>query len=655
MDEDNFLNGFAKDTFLSGNDIKNENFSFGPLSTEVSDTVNTIYCLPSGDRLPSGASPAAEKIGNVPEIWMNILSQADQVTLKAAIRVNKAWYTEDATITSERLLNIQSLRRLTHLHTWPTNNIGTTKCTVTAAELISLIEALQELVDLRIWLEFDFFRFEEAVEVAYDLPGRYPQFDDLENRRSYLAYLRKIAEAECMANAIGVKKNELHFLYELHPCFSAFPTFPINLAFKRTKQDVFDFLGDLGKTRIPGCPPLDPQRSVDGERGIEVVTPIPVSSEGLDLEVRNRCTGVWDKGGNLVVEHLAELVDAKTDKVYTRMSNAGVAMKQGGLGGPSGPKKVAVKVPTHEPDAISTFHTTEEVAMLYRLCGDYNLLHADDEFGKRAGFGGHILQGLGTWNIVAHEVLSHRLYARKPTNASQVMLHSSVTPNAKPSQVNTSSPTFGAMDPVSQPPDHFHACLVSPVLSASPRPLVEDDATSCWDDGILLLSELWGVSCANEHLLVNALAPCLKSVKVTIDADWEEYAIILRQLSKMHALEHLELTVWDVLLTGSVMLKFRTLTRLESFKVYTKGSYALTRCSATARGLAGMIQAMPSLGRFEILIDCEFMESQREWLCECWTGGTYFEHHSCRQQYLNYLHELAEDDHANAVAVSVTT
>ncbi|KEQ58684.1 Thioesterase/thiol ester dehydrase-isomerase [Aureobasidium melanogenum CBS 110374] len=187
------------------------------------------------------------------------------------------------------------------------------------------------------------------------------------------------------ANAIGVKKNELHFLYELHPCFSAFPTFPINLAFKRTNQDVFDFLGDLGKTRIPGCPPLDPQRSVDGERGIEVVTPIP--------------------GGNLVVEHLAELVDAKTDKVYTRMSNAGVAMKQGGLGGPSGPKKVAVKVPTHEPDAISTFHTTEEVAMLYRLCGDYNPLHADDEFGKPAGFEGHILQGLGTWNIVAHEVL----------------------------------------------------------------------------------------------------------------------------------------------------------------------------------------------------------------------------------------------------------
>lgn len=32
-------------------------------------------------------------------------------------------------------------------------------------------------------------------------------------------------------------------------------------------------------------------------------------------------------------------------------------------------------------------------------------MHADDEFGKRAGFKGLILQGLGTWNIAAHGIL----------------------------------------------------------------------------------------------------------------------------------------------------------------------------------------------------------------------------------------------------------
>lgn len=231
------------------------------------------------------------------------------------------------------------------------------------------------------------------------------------------------------------------------------------------------------------------------------------------------------------------------------------------------------------------------------------------------------------------------------------------------------------------------------------RLVVQDDAASRWHDGILLLSELWGVSwfdvmtqnCPvltsitlgsglwidtvtfqrfvknakhltsvslgsdNEHLLVNALAPSLKSAKVTIDPDWEGYAIILRQLSKMQALQHLELTLWDVLLTGNTIIKFKAMTKLKSLKVYTKGSYALTGCSATAGQLAEMLEAMPLLNEFRMAVPCEFMDSQRELLGDCWEVGTYFEHRSCRQEYLNYLHELAGEDQANVVAVSDTT
>ncbi|KAG9856864.1 hypothetical protein KCU98_g3464, partial [Aureobasidium melanogenum] len=229
--------------------------------------------------------------------------------------------------------------------------------------------------------------------------------------------------------------------------------------------------------------------------------------------------------------------------------------------------------------------------------------------------------------------------------------------------------------------------------------VVQDDAASRWDEGVLLRSELWGVSwfdvmaqnCPlltsitlgsglhidtatfdhfvtnakhlksvslasdNEHLLIEALGPVLKSVKIAIGSDWEDYAIILAQLSKMHALQNLELTVWDVPLTGSAMLKFKLLTRLESFKVYTKGSYALTRCSATAGQLAEMIEAMPILNEFRMMVPCEFIESRSELLENEWEVGTYFDDRSCRQQYLDYLHELTEEDRANAVAVFYTT
>lgn len=43
-------------------------------------------------------------------------------------------------------------------------------------------------------------------------------------------------------------------------------------------------------------PPFDAQRSVDGERGIEILRALPASSEGMDLEIRNKVIGVYDKG-----------------------------------------------------------------------------------------------------------------------------------------------------------------------------------------------------------------------------------------------------------------------------------------------------------------------------------------------------------------------
>jgi hypothetical protein len=52
----------------------------------------------------------------------------------------------------------------------------------------------------------------------------------------------------------------------------------------------------MSSTNVPGVPPFDAQKSVDGERGIEILKPLPVSSDGLDLEVRNKVVGVYDKG-----------------------------------------------------------------------------------------------------------------------------------------------------------------------------------------------------------------------------------------------------------------------------------------------------------------------------------------------------------------------
>ncbi|KAM5351018.1 hypothetical protein ACJ41O_003741 [Fusarium nematophilum] len=224
---------------------------------------------------------------------------------------------------------------------------------------------------------------------------QYPPIKCSYNRRDVLLF----------ANAIGIKKHELHFLYELHPKFAPFPTFPINLPFKQTDQDVFDFISRMTTGDVPGTPPFDAQRSVDGERSIEVLKPLPTSSEGLDLEIHNKVIGVYDKGGAMILESEQQLVDIKTNTVYVKMNSSSFGIGQGGYNGPRGPAKPSPKIPSRAPDAVSTFKTTPEVALLYRLCGDYNPMHADEAFGKRAGFKGTILHGLGTWNITAAQVL----------------------------------------------------------------------------------------------------------------------------------------------------------------------------------------------------------------------------------------------------------
>jgi len=209
------------------------------------------------------------------------------------------------------------------------------------------------------------------------------------------------------ANTIGATADELHFLYELHPKFAVFPTYPIILPFKHTTQEVIDFYASQEGVQIPNVPKFDARRVVDGQRKMTFLKPLPPSSAGRKFEIRTKVIGVYDKGKpGTVVETQQDLVDKESGEIYSTAVGSAFFVGQGGWGGPKGPATENFPPPAgKKPDAVVTHQTNKESALLYRLNGDYNPLHATPEPGQKMGFGGAIMHGLSSWNFTAHDIL----------------------------------------------------------------------------------------------------------------------------------------------------------------------------------------------------------------------------------------------------------
>ena len=63
------------------------------------------------------------------------------------------------------------------------------------------------------------------------------------------------------------------------------------------------------------------------------------------------------------------------------------------------------KLPERAPDLTCDLPTRPEMALIYRLSGDVNPLHAEPEFAKAAGFPRPILHGLATFGVAGHAIL----------------------------------------------------------------------------------------------------------------------------------------------------------------------------------------------------------------------------------------------------------
>lgn len=148
----------------------------------------------------------------------------------------------------------------------------------------------------------------------------------------------------------------------------------------------------------------DYTKVVHGEQRLMLEKPLEPEGE---VVCDSRVVSAFDKGPGKGAIINSELVakDARTgEKLYTLVSTT-FARGDGGFGGPSGSGLEPHPLPARKPDLTAAAETRLDQALLYRLNGDRNPLHADPELAKRVGFPVPILHGLCTYGTACRTIL----------------------------------------------------------------------------------------------------------------------------------------------------------------------------------------------------------------------------------------------------------
>jgi acyl dehydratase len=192
------------------------------------------------------------------------------------------------------------------------------------------------------------------------------------------------------ALGIGAKQDELDYLYEgrgpkTYPSFAVVPSF----------APMLSLLGKTGGNLAA---------VVHGGQKVKMHAPLPAEGKLLTTAT---IRGIYDMKKFASVITDTETTDAKGNKLFDTTWSI-IFRGGGGFGGNPPPKDDVPAPPTDgtKADFTITEATLKEQALLYRLSGDLNPLHADPAFAQMAGFPqGPILHGLCTFGYMVRHVV----------------------------------------------------------------------------------------------------------------------------------------------------------------------------------------------------------------------------------------------------------
>ncbi len=219
-------------------------------------------------------------------------------------------------------------------------------------------------------------------------------YDELMSKSIYdIPFSYTDVETMLYALSIGMgrdplNKKELPYVYEQGGLLRTMPTLATVLV-----PDMFP--PDLG---------WDYSQLLHAEQRMQLYRPLPAAAE---LLIDKKVIDAFDRGPNrgalILLEAEGRL--ASDDTVLFTLGCTVMARGDGGFGGPAGKGPLSHRAPKREPDLSCDISTRDDQALLYRLTGDRNPLHADPTAAAAVGFDRPILHGLCTYGIACNAVL----------------------------------------------------------------------------------------------------------------------------------------------------------------------------------------------------------------------------------------------------------
>ncbi|MEI9965620.1 MAG: MaoC/PaaZ C-terminal domain-containing protein [Caulobacteraceae bacterium] len=221
------------------------------------------------------------------------------------------------------------------------------------------------------------------------MPIAYPDVLDLKTDEQRFAWDDQKAMLYALGIGLGadpLDERELKFVYENG--LKAMPTLVTVIAFG---------LGPLARAGVNFA------RVVHGEQAIELHAPLPPEGEAVGS---TRVAAVYDKGADKgAILILETVLNTPAGDPWPPLRASIFARGDGGFGGPSEGEPPPHQVPGRPADQSIDIPTRPDQALLYRLSGDRNPLHADPNFARAVGFPRPILHGLCTYGIACRAVM----------------------------------------------------------------------------------------------------------------------------------------------------------------------------------------------------------------------------------------------------------